>query len=214
VPRPAKFDDADLLDRSYDLLWRDGCDAVSIRDLESALGLQAPSIYRRFHSRHELIARSVDRYVERVVGARVRRHLVDAEDPVAGLQAFFTSALVPAPGEIAPRGCLLTVTAGQVASVDPGVRAAVSAGVATVEDAFRTQVHRARDQGRLASGADTDADADAVATGLLLAFEGLLVLVRAGRTGLDHVVDGVFAAYFPTAAVPAATSTERTTDHE
>jgi TetR/AcrR family transcriptional repressor of nem operon len=196
VPRPAKFDDADLLDRSYDLLWRDGCDAVSIRDLESALGIRAPSIYRRFHSRDELIARSVDRYVERVVGARVRRHLVGSADPVAGLAEFFASALLPAPGETAPRGCLLTITAGQSASADPGVRAAVNAGLAAIDEAFHRQVRRAERQGRLLPGADPDA----VSAGLLLAFEGLLVLARTGRLGLGRAAAGLFAAFFPTDA--------------
>ena len=232
MPRSAKFDDSDLLDRSYELLWRDGCDAVSIRDLEIAMGIKAPSIYRRFHSRDELIARSVDRYVDRVVAARIRRHLVGASDPVAGLRSFFTSALVPSPGESAPRGCLLTVTAGQTASSDPGVKDAVDAGMGIVEQAFLDQVRRAGADGRLAR----DVDAVTTATGLLMAFEGLLVLARSGRTDLSVVVDQLIAAYFPSAmqtaihipadrsvssAAPspvdtpsAFSSPERTTDYE
>ena len=232
LPRSAKFDDSDLLDRSYDLLWRDGCDAVSIRDLEVAMGIKAPSIYRRFHSRDELIARSVDRYVDRVVAARIRRHLVGASDPVAGLRSFFTSALVPSPGESAPRGCLLTVTAGQTASSDPGVKDAVDAGMGIVEQAFLDQVRRAGADGRLAR----DVDAVTTATGLLMAFEGLLVLARSGRTDLSVVVDQLIAAYFPSAmqtaihipadrsvssaapspvdAPSAFSSPERTTDYE
>jgi AcrR family transcriptional regulator len=193
VPRPAKYDDSDLLDRSYDLLWRDGCDAVSIRDLEGALDLKAPSIYRRFHSRDELIARSVERYVDRVVAGRIRRHLADADDPVAGLRSFFLSALEPAPGESVPRGCLLTVTAGQAALSDAGVWAAVDAGLGSVESALRAQVVRARDFGRTGPGTDVDA----LAAVLLLAFEGLLVLARSGRPGLGVAVDQLLTACFP-----------------
>jgi AcrR family transcriptional regulator len=193
VPRPAKYDDTDLLDRSYDLLWRDGCDAVSIRDLEAALDLKAPSIYRRFHSRDELIARSVDRYVDRVVAGRIRRHLAGADDPVSGLRSFFLSALEPAPGETVPRGCLLTVTAGQAASSDAGVRSAVDAGLAAVESAMRGQVARARQLGRTGPGADVGA----LTTALLLAFEGLLVLARSGRPGLDAAVEQLLGVCFP-----------------
>ena len=193
MPRPAKYPDTDLLDRSYDLLWRDGCDAVSVRDLERALDLKAPSIYRRFHSRDELIARSVDRYVDRVVSGRIRRHLGPSGDPVAGLRAFFTSALEPAAGESVPRGCLLTVTAGQSAAGAPAVCAAVAAGLASVEAALRTQVRRAAADGRTGAGADPDA----LAAALLLAFEGLLVLARAGRGDLVPAVDQLLDSCFP-----------------
>jgi AcrR family transcriptional regulator len=212
VPRPAKYDDIDLLDRSYDLLWRDGCDAVSIRDLEAALDLKAPSIYRRFHSRDELIARSVDRYVDRVVAGRIRRHLADADDPVAGLGSFFLSALEPAPGEPVPRGCLLTVTAGQAALSDAGVRAAVDAGLGSVESALRSQVVRARDLGRTGPGTDVDA----LAVVLLLAFEGLLVLARSGRPGLGVAVDQLLAACFPIRppSPPADHDPRQEPDHE
>lgn len=201
MPRPAKYDDTDLLDRSYDLLWRDGCDAVSIRDLEAALDLKAPSVYRRFHSRDELIARSVDRYVDRVVAGRIRRHLTGNDDPVAGLRSFFLSALEPAPGESVPRGCLLTVTAGQAASSDAGVRSAVDAGLGAVEAALRNQVVRARQLGRTGPGADVDA----LTAALLVAFEGLLVLARAGRPGLDAAVEELLGACFP-AGPPNLTS--------
>ena len=59
MPRSTAFDDTDLLDASDDVLWPDGCDAVSIRDLETALGLKAPSLYRRVHSRAHADGRTV-----------------------------------------------------------------------------------------------------------------------------------------------------------
>ena len=207
MPREARYDDAALLDRSYDLLWRDGCDAVSMRDLEVALDLKAPSIYRRFHSRDELIARSVDRYVERVVGGRVRRHLDRADDPVAGLRAFLLSALDPAPGEAVTRGCLLAATSGQAACSHPAVRSAVDAGLAVIEEAFRTQVGAAAAQGRCAPCTDPDALAGA----LVLAFQGLVVLGRAGRPGLGAAADQLVDTCFPNPARSPDTSpsTER-----
>lgn len=193
LPRPARFDDTELLDRSVDLLWRDGCDAVSIRDLERALGVRAPSIYRRFHSRDELVARSLDRYVDRVVAGRIRRHLTGSDDPVAGLRSFFRSALEPVRGEPEPRGCLLTLTAGQAASRAPAVGAAVARGIGVIEEAFRTELLRAREGGLVAASVDVDE----LAAGLLLWFEGMLVLARTGRPGLAASVDALFAAFVP-----------------
>ena len=192
MSRPAKYDDTALLDASVDLLWRDGCDAVSIRDLEIALGIKAPSIYRRFHSRDELIARSVDRYVDRVVLGRIRRYLDSSDDPVEGLHEFFLTALDPPPGASRSWGCMLTVTATQAGGADAGVSASVDAGLAALDEAFHRQVERALRSGRL----DPDADVDALATSLLVAFEGLVVLARNGHPGLAAGVDALFTSLF------------------
>lgn len=185
VGRPAKYDDATVLDRASDLLWRDGADAVTVRDLEVALDLKAPSIYRRFGSRDALIARSVDRYVERVVHGRIRRFLDASDDPVDGLRTFFTSVLEPLPGETTPRGCLLTVTAAQHAYADATIGASVDTGFAAIRAAFRRTLDRARDEGRLRGDTDLDVLADA----LLIAFEGLLVLARSGRPDLGPGIE-------------------------
>ncbi len=189
MPRPLRYTDTQVLDAATELLWRDGADVVSVRDLEAALDLKAPSLYRRFGSRHELIARSVDRYVERVVGGRVRRILEAADDPLAGLRAFFDTVLDPMPGDDAPRGCLLTVTAGQAVHEDPAVRAAVHRGFAAIGAAFRSQLDRAVAAGQLPAGRDLDG----LAAALLIAYEGLLVLARAGHPDLPASIDATFA---------------------
>lgn len=191
--RPAKFDDTTVLDRASDLLWRDGADAVTIRDLEIALDLKAPSIYRRFGSRDALIARSVDRYVERVVHGRIRRFLDESDDPLAGLHTFFTSVLEPMPGESRPRGCLLTVTAGQRAYAEATIGARVDAGLEEIRAAFRRTLVRARDLGQLPA----DLDADATAVALLVTFEGLLVLARNGRSDLGSAIDAALPPLLP-----------------
>jgi TetR/AcrR family transcriptional regulator, transcriptional repressor for nem operon len=189
MARPVKITDREVLDRATDLFWVQGCDAVSIRDLEAALDLRAPSIYRRFPTKTDLAARCVDHYVDRVVRGRVRRLLDDADDPLAGLRAFFTSVLEPYRGEAVPRGCLLTVTSGQASFAAPEIRSAVVDGFAVIESAFRTQVERARAGGQLRA----DIDVDATATALLVAFEGVLVLARSGVPGLPASIDATFA---------------------
>ena len=167
-----------------------GVDAVSIRDLEVGLDLKAPSIYRRFQSKDELLVRCIDRYVDQTVGGRVRRFLDDEDDPLAGLRAFFTSVLRPHPGEQQLRGCLLTTTAGHAEATTPGVRAALGRGFSTIEAAFRQQIENAKAAGHLG----TDMDADAAAKALLMSFQGLLVLARSGASDLEASIDATFDA--------------------
>ncbi len=189
MARPAKFEDVEVLDRATELFWRDGCDAVTIRDLEGALDLRAPSIYRRFTTKHHLIACCVDHYVDRVVRGRVHSILEASDDPVEGLRSFFTSVLEPFRDERGPRGCLLTVIAGQAAFHDPEIGASVTAGFEVLEAAFRVQLGRAQATGQLRDGIDVGA----LATGLLASFEGLLVLARSDADGLHAGIDATFA---------------------
>jgi len=182
--RPAKIDDAEILDRATSLFWRDGCDAVSIRDLEVVLDLRAPAIYRRYATKHQLVERCVERYTDRVVGGRIRRHLESAEDPLTGLRSFFASALDPHPGEQTSRGCLLTVTSSQAAFQDPAIRTAVVAGMDRIRRGFQTQIELGQASGQIRS----DISAEAQASHLLLLFEGVLVLARSGAT---DAMDGV-----------------------
>jgi AcrR family transcriptional regulator len=191
--RPPKIDELEIMDRATALFWKDGCDAVTVRDLESALDLRAPAIYRRYATKNALIGRCVERYVERVVGGRIRRHLESSDDPIEGLRSFFDSALEPHPGEDTSRGCLLTVTASQTAFQDPEIRTAVRAGMDHIRDGFQTQIERGRATGQIR----TDVSASVQATHLLLVFEGLLVLARSGATDLMGSVDLSLACLSP-----------------
>lgn len=193
VARPAKFDDDVVLDRAVDLFWERGVDAVSIRDLETALELRAPSIYRRFASKDVLLARCIDHYIDREVEARVGRYLDQPDDPLRGLHGFFTSVLRPHPGEHRLRGCLLTVTAGRSEASTPEVRRRVDRGFETIESGLRRQVERAAAAGQL----DAGIDATAAARFLLLAFQGLLVLARSGAGDLPAGIEATFAALGP-----------------
>jgi len=191
--RPPKLDDTEVLDRATALFWRDGCDAVSVRDLESALGLTAPAIYRRYRTKNALIESCVERYSDRVIGGRVRRHLERTDDPLEGLRAFFASALDPHPGETTTRGCLLTVTSSQAAFQDPAIGAAVRAGLEKIRSGFRTQIERGRATGQFR----TDVSAETLSAHLLLVFEGLLVMGRSGATDLLPGIDVALSCLSP-----------------
>ena len=193
MARPVKIDDVEVLKRATDLFWKNGCDAVTIRDLELTLDLRAPSIYHRYATKNELIGRCVDSYVNRVVGSRIRRFLDSADDPIQGLRSFFASALETHPGEDTSRGCLLTVTASQTAFQDPAIRTAVIAGMDRIRSGFRTQIERGQATGQIR----TDVSVEVQATQLLLMFEGLLVLARSGATDLMGSVEASLSSLCP-----------------
>ncbi len=181
--RPAKTTDSDVLDITYALAWQRGCDDVTIRDLEIALDLRAPSIYRRFRSRDELLATAIDRYVECVVDLRVSRYLEGASDPLHGIRRFFLSAADAPAGPATPRGCLLATTSQQSSYSVPVIRDAVDRGVARVEEALCSALDRAQAGGRQFASPHRD-----LARALLQNFLGVLMLARCGHGNLEPSV--------------------------
>lgn len=186
--RPTKLALDEVLKRATNLFWLHGCDAVSTRDLEAALGLRAPAIYRRFRSKDELLARCVDHYVDTVIAGRIRRIFNDAADPLHGLQHFFTSTLEPHGRERRLRGCLLANTAAHAEAQVPEVRAAIHRGWRLLDSAFQDQIVRAQRAGQVGAHLDPKA----VSQALLMSLQGLLTLVRAGATDLEPGIDATF----------------------
>jgi TetR/AcrR family transcriptional repressor of nem operon len=186
--RPAKLEQDEVLKRATRLLWAKGSDALSTRDLEKALGLRAPAIYRRFPSKNDLLARCIDHYVDTVIAARVQRYLDGTDDPLQGLHDFFTSTLQPYDCKPPLRGCLLANTAAHANGQVPEVRDAIFRGWGVIDCAFQQQIARAQRAGQI----DTDLEPGALSQALVMSLEGLLTIVRASDTDMRPGVDMIF----------------------
>jgi TetR/AcrR family transcriptional repressor of nem operon len=189
--RKQVWDQDEVLASAMRLFRRRGYLGASLRDLEEATGMHPGSLYRAFHSKEGLFSAALDAYNERVVEERVRVHLRDAEDPVAGIRSFFTSAFDTDSGPEPDPGCLLTNTAVESFSVPqatPGVRR----GLETIESGFADALRRARAQRLLPA----ELDVEVSAAHLLAVYQGLLVLVRSGTDAvkLHTVTDGALAS--------------------
>lgn len=189
LARPQKLNTADLIVRATDLFWKYGSHSVTTRDLERALGLRAPAIYRRYAGKSDLLADCIQDYVGRIVKTRIKLVLDAADSPLEGLHAFFLAMLEPHGPEQRLRGCLLTNTAGHIPKHDETVRKAVDRGFQMTRDAFERQVRRAVAQGELPQ----TTDASALGTALFISLQGLLSLARAGTTDLEKGIDATFA---------------------
>ncbi|MFD9358674.1 TetR/AcrR family transcriptional regulator [Streptomyces sp. NPDC060031] len=189
--RKQVWDEEEVLASAMRLFRRRGYLGASLRDLEEATGMHPGSLYRAFRSKEGLFSAALDAYNERVVDARVRVHLRDAQDPVAGIRSFFTSAFDANPGPEPDPGCLLTNSAVEsftVPQATPGVRR----GLETIESGFADALTRARAQQLLPA----ELDVEMSAAQLLTLYQGLLVLVRSGTAAvkLHAITDGALAS--------------------
>ncbi|MFF1498191.1 TetR/AcrR family transcriptional regulator [Streptomyces sp. NPDC058304] len=191
--RKQVWDQGEVLASAMRLFRRRGYLGASLRDLEEATGMHPGSLYRAFHSKEGLFSAALDAYNEQVVEGRVRVHLRDAKDPVAGIRSFFTSAFDtdPDPGPEPDPGCLLTNTAVESFTV-PQATAGVRRGLETIESGFADALTRARAQQQLPAELDTETSA----AHLLALYQGLLVLVRSGTAAakLHTITNGALAS--------------------
>ncbi|WP_333736090.1 TetR/AcrR family transcriptional regulator [Streptomyces sp. IBSBF 2806] len=190
--RKQLWDRVEVLTSAMRLFRHRGYLGASLRDIEEATGLHPGSLYRAFESKDGLFRAALDAYNDQVVQGRVRVHLLEPADPVAGIRSFFTSAFQTGP-EPDP-GCLLTNTAVESFTV-PQAADGVRRGLETIESGFAEALKRGRALGLLSA----DLNVEVSAAHLLALYQGLLVLVRAGTpfAKLHTITDGAMASIGP-----------------
>lgn len=193
MARPATWDEREVLAAAMAVFRQKGFARASLRELERATGLHPGSLYHAYGSKAGVFEAALRAYNEHVVIARIERHILQAEDPLTGLEAFFRTTFEarPAPDP----GCLVTNSAIDSPALDPAARAGVAAGLGLVRDALRGALVRARADGRIAAAAPVGELADR----LLALYLGLLVLVRFGAptATLAAVTSGVHSVVQP-----------------
>ena len=179
--RPRQFTEADVLRSAMDVFWAHGFEGTSIRDLETATGLQKGSLYAAFENKAALYLRALGQYEADVVDAgceMLRTH----PDPREALFLLFNGPIAAVEsGDL--RGCFLCNASADRAEHDVPTARLVARGYAKLTDALADTVSRWR----------PDADARRTAHHLLATYTGLRVLSRSG-IGLDVLRDARDAA--------------------
>ena len=189
--RPSKIERDEVLNRAMRLLWAQGCDAVSTRDLEQALDLRAPAIYRRFGNKDGLIAQCLNHYIKTVIMVRIEDLLENTDDPLQGLHDFFTSPLKPHKHHGRLHGCLMANTVTQNEGQVPEVHAAIQRGFELVRSAFETQIRRAQAKEQI----DHKLDPEALSFALMMSMQGLLTFARANAQDIQDMSLGIHATF-------------------
>lgn len=180
VGRNREYDEDAVMTGAMHAFRRAGYGAMSIRDLESATGIRAGSLYHRYADKAGLFAAALDHYNETVL----RRRITDYAPPgsgLSGLRRLFLTLTDEPEGHT--YGCLITNSAIEFGGAGP-VPEAIRRGLDLLMQTFRDRLDEAGDAGRLALTTETG-----VMAGRLLAlYQGVLVLLRAGWPHA-HIID-------------------------
>jgi AcrR family transcriptional regulator len=200
--RPRGFDEAAVLDSLLDVFWQKGFSSASLEDLESAAGINRPSLYAAFGDKRSMYLRALAAFE-----ARMEAALAPALDPArplrTGFRQFYLRALdMYAEERRAPRGCLVFGTAVVEAADDARVRSALAATLERVDEALRRRFAQARTSGELPSGVSV-AGQVALAAALLHSLS-LRARAGAGRPQLQELIEAALLQLFGAVRRPAA----------
>jgi TetR/AcrR family transcriptional regulator, transcriptional repressor for nem operon len=184
MARPRAFDEKEVLKGAMHAFRRDGYGTVSIRHLEQATGLSAGSIYNHFGDKEGVFDAAFEHYIDSVLRRRIASYATQ-EAGLVGLRELFVTLLHEPGGE--RLGCLITNTAIEAGNGNEKHQKLVLTGFDILRLALLERLTDAYDQSKLCEGIEP-----AIASiKLLVLYQGLLVLIRAGhdKSQLQRAID-------------------------
>jgi TetR/AcrR family transcriptional regulator, transcriptional repressor for nem operon len=173
MARPRAFDEQEVLTAAMHAFRRHGYAHISVADLETATGLRTSSLYNAFGDKAGLFRRALDHYVSSFVAPRLTTYAGDRAT-LHDLERLFLTLFEPPLDD--GYGCLVVNSAAEFGSGDSIAHGGVRLGLELVHRHVLAVVRRE-------VGVEA---ADARAAHLVLVYQGLLVLSRAGTLTPDH----------------------------
>lgn len=175
MSRKRLFKDEELLHKSMMLFWQNGYANTSMKDIEQALGLTAPSIYNAFGNKQALFEKTINFYFEHIIRPQITRLQTNGVDPLQSLQGFFND-LIQAPEDNARLGCLLTKTCAEPQQVSILIKTHIKQVFSFLHSAFMQHISLMQLCGKLRQ----DACPNQLADSLLLSYQGLQTFIQLG----------------------------------
>ena len=158
------------------LFWEKGFEATGKRDLMAATGVASQSLYNTFGDKRSLYLEALRHYVQTRAGEMLGV-LKAPGSPLENVKAVIRKAGALADDPETAQGCFLCNTLAEFGQSDEGIREFLGEQMALARGAYADALGRAQQAGEL----DASVDAQALASALLCASQGLALMQRAGR---------------------------------
>ncbi|WP_336966463.1 TetR/AcrR family transcriptional regulator [Sphingobium aquiterrae] len=185
MARKRQFDHEEALDIATRAFWLTGYEGTSIADLESAIGVSKPSIYRVFGSKEQLFRQAVDCFAERYAG-----FFLDALEEATAinvLRHLIVEVIRSVTGSDTPPGSLLAHGAMACVRENEEIRAYVLRRRGKFERLLVQRLIRARSEGEFAQ----EIDCRLVARYVIALCDGIALQAKSGtgRSALAGIQD-------------------------
>lgn len=147
--RPLKFDKNEALAAAINVFWSKGYEGSSMKDLTTAMGINAPSLYSTFGDKHQLYLQAIDSYTSNDdCGPLVA---FESESNIRkAVQAFFKSALEYATtNENGIQGCFLSNCVSTSAGTVDGAQNRLKQAIKETDIRLAARFESEKDKGNL-----------------------------------------------------------------
>ena len=159
-----------------DLMLQQGVAGTTLEDVRAEAGVSSSQIYHYFADKEALVRAVVDYRTQTVVG-EIHEPALAAIEGIDGLRAWRDMIVSIQRDADCQGGCPLGSLGSELAELDHVARRNVAAGYNRWEAAIRACLRGMRDRGQLVPNADPDQ----LATALLAALQGGLLLAQVER---------------------------------
>ncbi len=174
--RPARFDQAEVLETIQSVFWDNGYSATSLDDIMQSTGLGKGSLYGAYGSKQEMYLLAFTEYCDWAVADIKERLRGDDAGAIVRLRAYIQSAAKG--GANARRGCMLAKATAEVAGRFPDVDKVIDLTFKAMEREIVQCVRQAQSAGDIAP----DRDARTIGVTLLAVVRGMGALAQAGMS--------------------------------
>ncbi len=147
--RPRAYDPEVALDAALEVFWTRGFAETTLDHLREATGMNRPSLYAAFGDKKAIFLAATERF-RRSMAEVQGRALLDAEDPVAGLTAFFRVAVERYVGG-GGRGCMVVSTTMVEAPEDGDMRDDLERTLSDIDKGLAKWLRRLQRDGVIAN---------------------------------------------------------------
>ena len=192
--RPREFDRDKVLDRAVNTFWAKGYSGASLDDLTESMGINRPSLYACFGSKHDLFMAAIDRYAV-TLGCQPVEAILAEPDIKKAVTAFFEASIRCVTQKNGPKGCLIVSVAAKNAEYDKQVRDKLSGFFANTDGVIAERFRVAQDKGQLSR----EADSIALARMIISITHSFSTRARVGATReeLSRLAKDFMAVLFP-----------------
>lgn len=149
IGRPLKFDKNEALTAAINVFWSKGYEGSSMKDLTTAMGINAPSLYSTFGDKHQLYLQAIDSYTSNDdCGPLVA---FESESNIRkAVQAFFKSALEYATtNENGVQGCFLSTCVSTSAGTVDGAQSRLKQAIKDTDIRLAARFEAEKEKGNL-----------------------------------------------------------------
>ncbi|MEM9068060.1 MAG: TetR/AcrR family transcriptional regulator [Myxococcota bacterium] len=177
MPRQIEYDASAVRQSILDAFWLQGFEKTSLRDLESASGLNRRQLYNGLGDKRSMFLQALDDFVARF-GARLFTSMESSDAGLSDIENLLNTLLEIAEQGTGPVGCMVCSASQESIASDEGVRVRIDAYFARVRAAYRNALVGAVRKGEVAL---SDEDVETRSDVLFGCHVSLCILARAGR---------------------------------